>query len=80
MANNVIKSPEQIRRVTALRHPPRTARMNHRVVAFVAQRARWQEIQPNEDGVFERDFESYRRHEREIVKTKHRVRRVRLVG
>lgn len=66
------KSRDQIRRVTALKHPPRTAKMSANVAVWKAKRTRWQKT-TSEPRIFERPT-------REIVKNKRRARRARVIG
>lgn len=77
MANNVIKTRAQIRRVSALRHPPRTQGMSHEVAVWKMKRERWQRSADEP-----RDFTPIRRERpsREIVKHKRRVRRAQVIG
>lgn len=74
------KTRDQIRRISAKTHPPRTAHMSANVRTWKAKRAKWNEAQETpaiphgkRDRVFDKPS-------REIVKHRRRVRRARIVG
>lgn len=78
---NVIKSRDQIRRVSNAPHPPRSAGMTHDPREAARKRRRWQRSQqPAPSRIVREANKLGGDSDREIVKHKRRVRRAQVIG